>query len=193
MAISNYGELKAELSAYLFHQRFAPTIRQLHAICSKLPPIAGCGCGRWRHRVAHHRQRRGGIAGRLSGVAHRAAEPTDRHRRPIRTGICPSGLSAADVPVNHAIRRLFTIEGNTFKVRPIDDALDAYELHYYQKIPTIAGHDANTNWLLTEYPDVYIAGVMTELFVARTQHGSGATVQGAARRAVRGDDPAVRR
>ena len=38
-----------------------------------------------------------------------------------------------------AFDQIFTIEGNTFKVRPVDDSADAYELHYYRKIPTLVG------------------------------------------------------
>jgi hypothetical protein len=47
-------------------------------------------------------------------------------------------------------------------VRPADDTADAYELHYYQKIPTLIGSDLNTNWLLTEYPNAYLFGLMVE-------------------------------
>ena len=57
---------------------------------------------------------------------------------------------------------LFTIEGNSFKVRPVNDATDAYEFHYYAKIPTLIGNDGNSNWLLTEYPNAYLFGLMVE-------------------------------
>jgi len=66
-------------------------------------------------------------------------------------------------PVGRGFDRLFTIEGNTFKVRPVDDRADAYELHYYGKVPTVVGANTTTNWLLTEYPNAYLFGVMTEL------------------------------
>jgi hypothetical protein len=66
-------------------------------------------------------------------------------------------------PVGRGYDRLFTIEGNTFKVRPVDDRTGAFEFHYYRKIPTITGNDGNSNWLLQEYPDVYLFGLLTEL------------------------------
>jgi len=44
----------------------------------------------------------------------------------------------------------------------VDDRTDAYELHYYQKIPSLIGSDSNSNWLLTEYPNAYLFGLMTE-------------------------------
>ena len=57
---------------------------------------------------------------------------------------------------------LFTIEGNAFKVRPVDDRAGAFELHYYQKIPSLVGSDGNSNWLLIEYPNAYLFGLMVE-------------------------------
>ena len=44
----------------------------------------------------------------------------------------------------------------------MDDRVDAYEFHYYQKIPTLIGGDLNRNWLLTEYPNAYLFGLMVE-------------------------------
>jgi hypothetical protein len=64
--------------------------------------------------------------------------------------------------VGRGYNHLFTIEGNTFKVRPVDDRANAYEFHYYQKIPTLVGANTNSNWLLTEYPNAYLFGLMVE-------------------------------
>jgi hypothetical protein len=62
-------------------------------------------------------------------------------------------------------RKLFTIEGNTFKVRPADDTRP-YEFHYYKKIPTIIGPDDNaSNWLIQDHGDLYLEGILFELFV----------------------------
>jgi hypothetical protein len=58
--------------------------------------------------------------------------------------------------------QVFSIEGDTLHIRPINDA-NPYEFHYYRKIPTITGNDNDTNWLLDEYPNVYLFGVMVEL------------------------------
>jgi hypothetical protein len=65
-------------------------------------------------------------------------------------------------PVGRGFTRMFSIEGNTFKVRPVDDRADAYEFHYYQKIPSLVGSDINSNWLLSEYPNAYLFGLMVE-------------------------------
>ena len=65
----------------------------------------------------------------------------------------------------HGEPMLFTIQNNTLFIRPVNDLLDALWLLYYQKIPTILGADSNTNWLLTDHPDVYVSGVLAELHV----------------------------
>src|SRR5262249_32937103 len=60
--------------------------------------------------------------------------------------------------------RIFTIEGSTLKIFPQDDIANRFEFHYYQKLTTIVGNDANTNWLLTNHPDAYEYGTLVELY-----------------------------
>jgi hypothetical protein len=63
---------------------------------------------------------------------------------------------------------IFTIEGPNLITRPID-ATAAFVLHYYAKIPTLIPvpstgfGDATDNWLIVEYPNAYIYGVLCEL------------------------------
>src|SRR5262249_17522619 len=54
--------------------------------------------------------------------------------------------------------RIFTIEGATLKVRPLDQT--ALEVNYFQKIPALASTDPN--WLLTAHPDLYLFGSLVE-------------------------------
>ena len=165
MAISNYGELKSELSAYLFHQRLA----NRYDNCTQLFETAVNS----RLRVLPME-----ASVLLTTTSGDVALPTDyitwRTVRPtVATITAPSSLPpykeleyvhpAYLPPVGRGFDRLFTIEGNTFKVRPVDDRADAYELHYYGKVPTVVGANTTTNWLLTEYPNAYLFGVMTEL------------------------------
>jgi hypothetical protein len=56
------------------------------------------------------------------------------------------------------VPRIFTIEGATLKVRPLDST--ALEFDYFQKIPALATTDPN--WLLTAHPDIYLFGSMVE-------------------------------
>ena len=163
MAISNWGELKAKISSTLFHSRFLPEYADYTVMFE--------AAANRRLRV-----RQMEAMAPLTTINGEVALPTDyllwRTIRPNANAhwpwdeldyVHPAYMPSTATTLGH-IPRLFTIEGNTLRIRPIDDA-NPYEFHYYQKIPTITGSDLNTNWLLTEYPDLYIAGVMTELFV----------------------------
>lgn len=54
---------------------------------------------------------------------------------------------------------LFTIEGSTLKVRPVDDT--ALDFLYFAKVPALSD-SVTTNWLLTAHPDVYLFGSLVE-------------------------------
>ena len=166
---SNYGELKSELSAYLFHQRLAnryDNCTQLFetSVNSRLRVLP-------MEAMVLLTTTSGDVALPTDYITWRTVRPT------VATITAPSSLPpykeleyvhpAYLPPVGRGFDRLFTIEGNTFKVRPVDDRADAYELHYYGKVPTVVGANATTNWLLTEYPNAYLFGVLTELFAAQ--------------------------
>jgi hypothetical protein len=70
----------------------------------------------------------------------------------------PSILQDYYPTVPAGIPRLFTIEGSSLKVRPVDDT--GLEFDYLQKIPALAS--VSTNWLLTEHPDLYLFGSLAE-------------------------------
>lgn len=72
----------------------------------------------------------------------------------------PSILQAYYPTSPSATPQNFTIEGNTLKVRPIDAT--GLEFDYWQKIPTLV--TGSTNWLMTNWPDCYLAGVLTEAY-----------------------------
>jgi hypothetical protein len=72
----------------------------------------------------------------------------------------PSYLQAAYPTSPADVPRVFTIEGSTLKVRPIDTT--ALEFDYFQKIPVLANAPGGVNWLLTEHPDLYLFGSMVE-------------------------------
>lgn len=162
MAISTYGDLKGELSAYLFHQRLLPRYDS---------------CTQFFEADANTRLRvlpmeaitslttvNGEAALPLDYLAWRTVLPADRTRFPPRDQEMDY-VHPAYLPVisNNRYAPVFTIEGTLFKARPINDAVGAYEFHYYQKIPTLTGSDLNSNWLLTEYPNAYLFGVLVEL------------------------------
>jgi hypothetical protein len=69
----------------------------------------------------------------------------------------PSYLQAAYPTSPSDVPRIFTIEGSTLKIRPIDDT--ALELDYYEKIDALSG---TVNWLFSTHPDVYLFGSLCE-------------------------------
>ena len=53
--------------------------------------------------------------------------------------------------------RFYRHSENAFEIYPVPSAEMQFELEYYQKIPDLNDTDT-TNWLLTEFPDVYVYG-----------------------------------
>jgi hypothetical protein len=72
----------------------------------------------------------------------------------------PSWLQAAypDLPTDSP--RAFTIEGGNIKTMPLDPGNIALELVYFQQIPALAAN--STNWLMSQHPDLYLFGALTE-------------------------------
>jgi hypothetical protein len=56
---------------------------------------------------------------------------------------------------------IFTIEGSTIRIKPVDSANTALTLDYYAKIPALSVTNT-TNWLLTSHPDIYLFGALCE-------------------------------
>lgn len=71
----------------------------------------------------------------------------------------PSYLQAAYPDNPSGYPTVFTIEGSSLKIRPIDDT--DLEFDYYAKVPSLST-SATTNWLLTAHPDVYLFGSLAE-------------------------------
>ena len=69
----------------------------------------------------------------------------------------PSYLQAAYPSSPSDVPRIFTIEGSTMKVRPVDNT--ALEFDYFQKVPALS---AGANWLFTAHPDLYLFGSLVE-------------------------------
>ena len=166
MSISNYGELKQKLSRYLFNQRF---IARYDRFTRSFETDANS-----RLRVLPMETSvlltttSGSVALPTDYITWRTVRPTFATGSPVTPTFRPPFNELDYVhpaylpPVGRGFDQLFTIEGNTFKVRPVDDRVGAYEFHYYQKIPSLVGGDSNTNWLLTEYPNAYLFGLMVE-------------------------------
>jgi hypothetical protein len=155
MLITNFGDLKAALSRYMFHSRFVPDY-----------DLATSNFEKAANRRLRVRQME--TVTPLTTVAGEVALPPDYllwrtvfdARGDEMDYVHPAYMRNAYSGPPPAV---FTIEGQMFKTNPVDDTPGAYEFHYYQKIPTITGANTDSNWLLTEYPDAYEYGAVTEL------------------------------
>jgi hypothetical protein len=70
----------------------------------------------------------------------------------------PSYLQAAYPSKPADVPRIFTIEGSTLKIMPLNSM--PLEFDYYQQIPSLAAN--STNWLMTAHPDLYLFGSIAE-------------------------------
>jgi hypothetical protein len=168
MTLANNGELKSELSSYNFHQRF---IARYDTFIALFETAANARLRVLPMEASALLTTSGGSCPLPSDyLAWRTVKPV-----PVAPGtrapydeleyVHPAYLPPVFAPRGRP--PLFTIEGNTFSTRPIDDAPDKWEFHYYRKIPTLLGGTspaANTNWLLTEFPGAYLFGLMAESF-----------------------------
>ena len=69
----------------------------------------------------------------------------------------PSWLQAAYPDTPAATPKVFTIEGDTLKVRPTSTT--GLEFQYYAKVGALA---TAANWLFTAHPDLYLFGSLAE-------------------------------
>lgn len=156
MAITTYSELQAAIGNWLDHSLFTARVPEFIALFE--------AAANRRLRV---RQMETSID--LTPSSGSAAVPTDylAWRRVTWTGaprmelqyVHPSYLQAAYPSAPSGVPRIFTIEGSTLKVRPVNDT--ALELDYFQKVPALSG-SVSTNWLLSAHPDLYLFGSLVE-------------------------------
>jgi hypothetical protein len=71
--------------------------------------------------------------------------------------VAPGALFRLYPTAHEGTPQKFTIEGRLLRVRPIGEG--SYTVNYFAKIPPLVGAD-DTNWLLIEYPDAYLAGTL---------------------------------
>lgn len=90
-------------------------------------------------------------------------------RRVTWTGSSPRELEYVHPTYLHALfptlaqgdPRYFTIEGSNLTVAPSDNTSLTFD--YFQKVASLSNSNT-TNWLLTAYPDLYLAGTLTEAY-----------------------------
>jgi len=171
MWISNYGDLKNELKEYLFNNRFAARYdnytkmfeadanSRLRMRQMEFTDVFVVTNGLWPLPPDYLLWRsvlwiRGGVATPPVSPPYRDVTEMDY--------VHPAYLHADVIDRSYGRPTVFTIEGTQFRARIPTTGSDAYEFHYYAKIPTLIGSDLNSNWLLSEYPNAYLFGLMME-------------------------------
>lgn len=160
--ITTFGDLKGELTGYMFHSRFAA--RYEHATQMFERVASRRLRTKWQERFQNITTQFG-----IGDV------PTDYatwrtllwkkqwieldyvHPAYFRTN--PN--IDADSTGNPEI---FSLENQTLYIAPQDNTPAAFEFHYYCKVLTITDGPQGSNWLLLRWPDVYLNGVLFELF-----------------------------
>lgn len=160
MAISTYAELQAAISSWIPHASLAARATDFIALADArinrvivkhrvgqvaTTPLAASG--EWVEVPADF------AAGRLltlDGAVQRVLE----YKTPER-------LIADHPSVSVGLPRWFTIHGLEIQLRPIPDGDYSLILYYYKKLTPLSGA-APTNWMLTNYPDVYLYASLLE-------------------------------
>jgi len=170
MIVNNYGWLKTEMGLDLFHQRLA---NRYDSAIVRFEQAANT-----RLRVRQMETK----AFLQTDIAGNVRLPADYllWRSVLQDGLSTMGGTEAELEYVHPaylkstaqVRApapgLFTIEGPELIIRPADAAA-VYIMHYFGKIPTLIPDpstdfgDATDNWLIMEYPNAYIFGVLCEL------------------------------
>jgi hypothetical protein len=156
MSITSYSELQTAIGNWLDHSLFSARYPEFIALFEATA-----------NRKLRVRQMEAATTLTPDTSGH-ATLPTDylSWRRVTWTGttrtelgfVHPSYLQAAYPSQPVDTPRIFTIEGSTLKVMPLDST--ALEFDYFQKIPALATTDPN--WLLASHPDLYLFGSMVE-------------------------------
>jgi hypothetical protein len=156
MSITTYAELKTAVENWLDHQLFTVRVPEFIALFE--------ATANRRLRV-----RQMETSTNLTPSSGSATLPSDylAWRRVTWTGatrveleyVHPSYLQAIYPDTPSATPRMFTIEGSTLKIRPVDDT--ALEFDYYEKIDALSDA-ATSNWLLAAHPDLYLFGALVE-------------------------------
>jgi hypothetical protein len=156
MAISTYPELQTAIGNWLDHNLFTARVPEFIALFE--------AAANRRLRVREQE-----ASANLTPSSGAAALPADylSWRRVTWSGptrleleyVHPSYLQAAYPSAPSGVPRVFTIEGSTLKVRPVNDA--ALEFDYFQKVPALSD-SVSANWLLSAHPDLYLFGSLVE-------------------------------
>ena len=160
MAVTNYTELKASIADWLDRDDLTNQIPDFITFAEK----------QMQRQVRHYK-----MVERSSGAldSQYSAVPAD-WLETIRFGISSgntftlslttlSDLMTRRQNTQNSVGRpqYYAHVGETFELFPTPDATYTMELVYYQEIPALSASQT-TNWLLTDAPDAYVYGALTQ-------------------------------
>lgn len=158
MALSNYGELKTAIADFLNRDDLTSVIPTFVALCEAQ---VARDLRHWRQEV------------RVTTTLNERFEnlPSDwlqTKNMYLSDGAAVEYASVAEISRQKLLSedtagkpRLYTINSGQFEFYPQPD--EGYELTmiYVARIPTMSA-DADTNWLMTNYPDIYLYGSLLQ-------------------------------
>jgi hypothetical protein len=154
MALSTYADLKGAIANWLARDDLSPYLDDFVTL------FEAAANRRLRVRQmetsANLTPSNGAISLPADYLAWRRLTWTGSTRRELEY-VHPSYLQAAYPTTPTNLPNVFTIEGPTLKIRPVDGT--ALELDYWQKIPPLS---SGVNWLYGAHPDLYLFGSLVE-------------------------------
>lgn len=113
-------------------------------------------------------QARATLTPNVSGSATLPADFLDTRRvtsagspKRVLEYVAPDYFDASNPANAGGLPNYYTIEGSSLLVSPVSTS--DLTLLYWQSLPALDA-DADANWLLTKYPDVYLAGALTAAY-----------------------------
>lgn len=159
MALANYGQLKTSIAAEL--ARTSDT-----DFTAKVPDFVRLFEVNIQRDLLHRRQQTSDTL-TLAASGTSATLPTDflsaeaviLQSTPLKALVSKTIYDLFQEYPNTTTAQpvAYAIQGGSMLIRPPADQAYSITLHYYQAL-TALDDDADTNWLLTNYPDVYLYG-----------------------------------
>lgn len=159
MALANYGQLKTSIGAELARESDTD-------FTAKVPDFVRLLEVNIQRDLLHRRQQTSAtIALAASGTSitlptdFLSAEAVILQSTPLKALVSKTLFDLFQEYPNTTTAQpvAYAIQGGSMLIRPPSDQAYNVELHYYQALTALVD-DADTNWLLTNYPDVYLYG-----------------------------------
>lgn len=158
MALSNYGELKTAIATLLNRSDLMESIPDF---------ISMCDASLNRNTKARNRRMEVSTTLTINSGDQDLTLPTDfvesrvavlqSTPRSVLTYLAPQALEVKYPNATTGIPADFTIIGDTLKLGPASNGNYSLLLYYYKRITALSA-DADVNWVLTYFPDVYLYG-----------------------------------